>query len=135
MPITYKMGQTVSIRWTADNVPSGSTISLCYDTDTRFNGNEHWIEINKVTASDGTGTYTWNTAGVATGTYYLAGYLWNGTTPTFSHQATAITLVASTSSNTTKSAALNALFARIGNSETDLSPTTNSAKADWLYDV
>ena len=88
---TYKAGQAVNVSWTAGNVAAGNTISLCYDTDTTFNGNEHWIEIDRVTAANGSGAYTWNTAGVAPGTYYLAGYLWNGTTPTFSHLATAIT--------------------------------------------
>ena len=68
-----------------------------------------------MTAANGSGTYTWNTAGVAPGTYYLAGYLWNGTTPTFSHLATPITLAAPTSSNSTKmAAASNAVFASLG---------------------
>ena len=50
---TYQAGQTINIPWTAGGVVAGSTISLCYDTDTTFNGNEHWIEIDAVTAADG----------------------------------------------------------------------------------
>ena len=83
---TYQAGQKVSIPWTAGNVPSGSKISLCYDTDTTFDGNEHWIEIDGVAAANGGGTYAWNTAGMAPGTYYLAGYMYDGKgTFTFSH--------------------------------------------------
>ena len=86
-------GQTVNIPWTAANVPAGGKISLCYDTDTTFNHNEHWIEIDGVPASNSGGSYAWNTTGVPTGTYYLAGYLWDGgSTFTFSHLSQAITI-------------------------------------------
>ena len=82
-------------QWTADGVVAGSKISLCYDTDTTFNGNEHWIEIDGVAAANGSGTYTWNTTGVAPGTYYLAGYMYDGKgTFTFSHLTQAITITA-----------------------------------------
>ena len=92
---TYQVGQAVSIPWTAGGVVAGSKISLCYDTDTTFNGNEHWIEIDGVKAANGSGAYSWNTAGVTPGTYYLAGYMYDdGKTFTFSHLAQAITITA-----------------------------------------
>ena len=71
---SYTAGTSVSIHWTAGGVVAGSTISLCYDADKFINGNEHWIEIDGRPAADGTATYTWNTTGVAPGTYYVAGY-------------------------------------------------------------
>ena len=89
---TYQAGQTVNIPWTASNVAANGKISLCYDTDTTFNGNEHWIEIDGVTASNSGGTFAWNTAGVAAGTYYLAGYMYGGGTFTMSHLTQAITI-------------------------------------------
>jgi hypothetical protein len=93
---TFTVGQTVAIQWTASNVATGSTISLCYDEDTTLgNGNEHWIELNQVTATNGAGTYNWNTTGVAPGSYYIAGTLWNGSaTSTMSHLTQAITIQA-----------------------------------------
>ncbi len=92
---TYAAGTAVSIAWTAGNVKSGSKISLCYDGDTAWNGNEHWIEIDGVKAADGSGSYTWDTTGVQPGTYYVAGYLWNGgNTFTTSHLTQAITITA-----------------------------------------
>ena len=93
---TYLVGGTVNIKWTAGNVVAGSKISLCYDEDTTWwNGNEHWIEIDAVAAANGTHNYSWNTAGVASGKYYLAGYLWNGaSTFTMSHLTQAITIAA-----------------------------------------
>ena len=89
---TYQAGQTVNIPWTAANVAAGGKISLCYDTDTTFNGNEHWIEIDGVAASNSGGTYAWNTTGVAAGTYYVAGYMYGGGTFTMSHLTQAITI-------------------------------------------
>ena len=50
---SYPAGQSVNIPWSADSVVAGSKISLCYDTDTTFNGNEHWIEIDGVAAANG----------------------------------------------------------------------------------
>ncbi len=78
-------GQNVQIQWNASNVATGSTISLCYDIDRLWNGNEHWIEVDRVSAANGSGSYNWNTAGVKTGTYYVAGYLWTGGHAVFSH--------------------------------------------------
>ena len=76
---TYEAGTAVNIQWTADNTTAGSKISLCYDEDATFSGdNQHWIEIDGVTAANGSGSYTWNTTGVTPGTYYIAGYLWDG---------------------------------------------------------
>ncbi len=92
---TVVAGKNATITWTAANVPAGSTVSLCYDTDTKlWNGNETWIEINKITAADGKGTYTWNTAGVAPGTYYIGGYLWANGKSTCSHLTKSITIQA-----------------------------------------
>ncbi len=123
----------------ASGVVSGGKISLCYDTDATFNGNEKWIEIDGVKAADGAGSYTWNTAGVAPGTYYIAGYMYDGAgTFTTSHLTQVITIgtsnsTKSTASNSAKLAAANAVFANIG--ESLQSSVTNSAKVDWLYDV
>jgi hypothetical protein len=73
----------VTIQWTAANVDlSGPTkITLGYDADvTPFDANQHWIEVDGVTAANGTGTYRWNTTGVASGTYYLSGYMYDFST-------------------------------------------------------
>jgi hypothetical protein len=56
----------------------GSKFSLCYDDDTAWNNNQHWIEVDALPAADGSYSYTWNTAGVQPGTYYPAGCLWDG---------------------------------------------------------
>ncbi len=92
---TYQAGTSINIQWTAGNVVAGSKISLCYDPDTTFNGNEHWIEIDGVAAANGPGTYAWNTTGVAPGTYYIAGYLFDGGKVfTISHLYQSITITA-----------------------------------------
>lgn len=94
---TYSAGSNVSIQWAASNVGSGSKISLCYDVDTRFNGNEKWIEIDQVAAANGKGSYTWNTSGVAAGSYYVGGYLWSNGQPVLSWLNSRITITANSS--------------------------------------
>ena len=59
-----------------------------------MDANEHWIEIDGValTAANGTGSYAWNTASVAAGTYYLGGYMYDFSTSqaVYSHLGTSI---------------------------------------------
>ena len=75
--VTVTAGDVVTVQWTAGNVPAGSTVSLCYDEDTVWwNENEHWFVVD-TPVSEGAGSYLWNTAGVAPGTYYLAGYMYD----------------------------------------------------------
>ncbi|MGO9108625.1 MAG: hypothetical protein ACLP9L_05270 [Thermoguttaceae bacterium] len=91
---TFAAGQTIPVQWTNANVRSGSTISLAYDTTTNW-GNPKWIEIGKVSASNGSGSYSWNTTGLAAGTYYIAGYLYTPSSKTavFSHLATSFSVL------------------------------------------
>ena len=88
---TYNTGQMVTIQWTATNVAAGSSVSLAYDTTTNW-GNPTWIEIGVVTAANGSASYSWNTTGVAVGTYYMAGYLWDANQSYLSHLVSAITI-------------------------------------------
>ena len=94
---TFSAGQSVTIAWTAANVDvAGSTkITLGYDSDaTPFDANQHWLEINRVTAANGAGAYSWNTTGVAAGTYYLSGYMYDFATSqaVYSHLGTSIVI-------------------------------------------
>ncbi|MEN6449000.1 MAG: SdrD B-like domain-containing protein [Thermoguttaceae bacterium] len=89
---TFNVGDKVSIHWSAGNLPDGSTISLCCDTDAGWGGGkEKWIKVNQ-TAANGDGTYQWDTAGMTPGTYYIGGYVYSGGKPTYSHLTQAITL-------------------------------------------
>jgi hypothetical protein len=94
---TFTVGQSVTIQWTAANVDVAgpSTISLGYDPDTTaFDANQHWIEVDQVTAANGAASYGWNTTGVAPGTYYLSGYMFDDGTSTAvsSHLSTPIVI-------------------------------------------
>ena len=98
---TFVAGQGVTIQWTAANVDvtGPSKISLGYDPDsTAFDANESWIEVDQVTAANGTASYTWNTTGVAGGTYYLSGYVYDSSTskPVYSSISTSIVIAGST---------------------------------------
>jgi hypothetical protein len=79
--VVVSPGDVVQVTWTASNVVPGSTVSLCYDQDgIWWNGNEHWITVDYGPVTGGAGTFQWNTANVAPGTYYMAGYMydWQG---------------------------------------------------------
>ncbi len=126
---SYVSGTPITIAYSASNVASGSTISFCYDTDTAFNGNEHWIEVDNVAAADGTSTYSWNTNGLAAGTYYVAGYLYDGVKWYTSHLTSAITVTGSGASAVESFSVSDAVFATLAES------TSNSVKGDWLYNI
>jgi hypothetical protein len=94
---TFAAGQSVTIQWGASDVVAThiTTIALGYDADaTPFDANEHWIEVSQVTAANGAGSYAWNTTGLAAGTYYLSGYMYDSSTSTaiYSHLSTPITI-------------------------------------------
>ena len=79
-PLTYTAGQNVTIQWTGGNRHRAQRVDqpgLRPQCD-RLEPQRHWM-YNVATAANGTGTYAWNTAGVAAGTYYLSGYLWDAT--------------------------------------------------------
>lgn len=93
---TYMPGQQATIFWTASNFAAGSKISLFYDTDTRLNGNEKYIEIDQVTAANAGGysNYTWTIPALAPGKYYVGGYLWSYNKATWSYLTQPITITA-----------------------------------------
>ena len=98
---TFTAGVSVTIQWTAANVDvsGATTISLGYDVDaTPFDANQHWIEVDRVTAANGGGQYSWNTTGVASGTYYLSGYMYDFSTSqaVYSHLGTSIAITRGT---------------------------------------
>ena len=74
-------------------------ICLAYDTTTNW-GNLTWIELNGVSAANGSGSYSWTTTGLAAGTYYIAGYMYTPSTATavFSHLTTSFTVTGSSAS-------------------------------------
>jgi probable HAF family extracellular repeat protein len=90
---TFQTGQTVVVAWYITNAIANTKVSVCYDTDTAINGNEKWIEIDSVAASNGYGTYSWNTKGMSPGKYYIAGYLWSAKA-VYSHLTTSFTITA-----------------------------------------
>ena len=136
---TYQSGNTVGIQWAAGGVLPGSVLSFFYDTDSILNGNERWIAVDAVAASNAGGTFNWDTTGIAAGNYYLGGYMWNGSSAKFSHLGQSITVTNPISPNSakksaaslafTKTDALRAVFAELNDSDSD-SDLVDSAKAN-----
>ncbi len=137
---TFIVGQSsIPIQWTAGNFSAGSSINLCLDSDTVFNGNETWIKYG-VTATNGAGSYNWNVSGVPTGKYYIGGYLYSGGKPYYSHLTGAITIAAALTlaapafappaQPTTAGAAVPAA-AEVLDNQNELTPIVNEAIQRW----
>ena len=78
---TFTAGQLVTINWTAGSVAdSTTTITLGYDTATDWSAAK-LIEAYQVQAANGAKSYLWNTTGIATGTYYLCGMMYDSVLP------------------------------------------------------
>jgi probable HAF family extracellular repeat protein len=90
---TYTVGQSVTVYWLISNASPSYTVNLCYDTDKVWNGNEKWLPIKK-TATNGYGSYAWNTAELSAGTYYIGGYLDVNGKHISSHLVQSITITA-----------------------------------------
>jgi hypothetical protein len=95
---TVAPGQIVTLEWTVAGVDVAATakISLGYDRDsTPFDANQHWIEVDQiaVTTANGVASLRWNTTGVAPGTYYLDGYLYDVATGQMVYSSVATPIV------------------------------------------
>ena len=111
---------------------AGSSISLCYDPDNTWNGNEQWIEIGQKVAANGNDYYTWNTTGVAPGTYSIGGYLWSDGQPTHSHLAQSFKITASGGSVVDPAALYDSPQLLTGQ---QLAPIVAAAQQPWVTEL
>ena len=88
---TFSVGQTIAVQWNAGNVPAGSTVSFA-TTPTPLGTATSTGSRTTSPPTNGSGSFNWDTTGVAPGNYYIAGYLYANGTPTYSHMVTPITL-------------------------------------------
>ena len=84
---TYAAGTNITVGWTLYGAQPGNTINLFYATQPNLSGTEHYISVGEITAENGTGNWTWDTTGVAAGTYYIGAYYWDGS-PTYGFGST-----------------------------------------------
>jgi hypothetical protein len=132
---TYAPGQSITITWTAGNVSANSVISLCLDKDTKlWNGNERWIEIDKVPAGNGTGSYTFDPGNFLPGTYYIGGYVYDKKlwTVTESHSMQSISI--SNNSSGSLLAALNSSVLSTKKKELAATDLIMQNQDTWLPD-
>jgi len=85
-------GTTIATQWYAVGIQSGYTANLCYATQPNTSGTEYWISVGEITVVNGTASWNWDTTGVPAGTYYIGGYIWNGSTATYGFGATSFTI-------------------------------------------
>jgi hypothetical protein len=89
----YLQGSNVTVSWFAVGVQPGFTVCLCITTDPAWGGTPIWISIGIIAATNGWSNWVWDgrdTSGnlVPKGTYYIAGYIWNGSAATYAHAST-----------------------------------------------
>jgi hypothetical protein len=89
---TYNVGSNITISWTATGVQPGYTVCLCYASQPNLSGEEHWITVGEIQAINEIATWTWNTTGATPGTWYIGGYIWNGSAPTYAFATTSFIL-------------------------------------------
>jgi len=82
---SYSTGTPVTVSWNASGCQSGYIVNLCYTTDPAWGGTPQWISVGEIPAVNGSSSWEWDTTGVPPGTYYIAGYIWNGSAPTYAH--------------------------------------------------
>ena len=83
---SYPHGTLLTVQWVAYGVQAGNNINLCYITTIDWSGTSHWVKFGGA-ISNGAGYWNWDTTGVPPGTYYIAGYIWNGA-PVYAHATT-----------------------------------------------
>lgn len=89
----YPQGSNVTVSWFANGIQPGYTVCLCITSDPGWGGTPIWISVGAIPAANGWANWIWNgrnTDGnlVPKGTYYIAGYIWNGSGPTYAHATT-----------------------------------------------
>ena len=88
--ITVVQGNNVTINWTGS--PSSANVLLRRDNDNIWdNGGESSLAVLPASA----GTYTWNTAGVPLGTYYIAAMITDGINSAYAYAAGKVTVILS----------------------------------------
>ena len=86
---TVLPGMSVDIAWTGSG-PSGSTVNLLRDADQTWdNGNHSWLVLSRPTS----GSWPWNTSGVAAGTYYIAGMITDGSSEAHDYASGRVTVI------------------------------------------
>ncbi len=87
---TVTQGQSVTISWNGSDPDNDTTyVSLGYDRDNVYNnGNHTWL----ATSRPEDGNYTWDTSGVATGTYYIFGMIYDGQYDTYDFASGTVTI-------------------------------------------
>ena len=88
---SYARGTVIPIYWWATGVQAGYTVCLCYTTSPNAS-DPHWITIGQIVATNGASGWGWDTTGAIPGTYYIGGYIWNGSAPTYAWGASTFIL-------------------------------------------
>ena len=84
----YPSGSVIPVSWYATGVQTGYTINLAYIDTIDWSGTAHWISVGAIVAYNGWTVWNWDTTGVPPGTYYIAGYIWDGASAHYAHATT-----------------------------------------------
>ena len=138
---TVTQGQNVAIAWNGTDPDDAATVSIGYDQDNIFdNGNHTWIALSQ--SEDG--SYSWNTSGVAPGTYYIFGMIYDGECSDHDYASGTVTVLApnicptldmtSPSSNQTVTQGQNVAIAWNGTDPDDAATVSIGYDQDNIFD-
>jgi len=87
--IKVPKGQNITISWNGTDPDDAATVSIGYDQDNIYdNGNHTWIAVSQ--SEDG--SINWDTSGIAAGTYYIFGMIYDGNTENYDYADGRITI-------------------------------------------
>ena len=94
--ISYVYRCAIRVGWDGYGMQSGYTVCLCVTPGLDFT-NARWISIGAIPAVNGQSLWYWdrcdtNGTPIPAGTWYIAGYVWNGSTATYNHASSAFVI-------------------------------------------
>jgi hypothetical protein len=86
---SYVAGAHVPVTWTASGIQANSKVNLGITTSPSVYTPATWISVGVIVAENGSFSLDWDTTGIAAGTYYVIGYIFNEDTSvsTYYHAA------------------------------------------------
>lgn len=95
---TFVSGAPVTIQWSAVGVQPDSTVNVCLATNLSNFSGAIWLSIGVMIARNGITSWSWNGKdsggnAIPAGTYYIAGYIYDGDTSIVAHSTSSFTII------------------------------------------
>ena len=99
---SYVHGSTIPVTWTAYGIQPGYSVCLAWSLTNTLAGEKHWISVGAIAAVNGGAGWSWDTSipsdnptpgtYLSAGTYYMFGYIWDGSAAHYASGASKFTV-------------------------------------------